>query len=76
MSCSNLIVEVETDASIDNAPTEAESQLAEFGLAGYRSVLVVPSTDSDAVSDFEQRINDNLDGHVYVETPSSVTRLL
>jgi hypothetical protein len=77
-SATNLIIEVETEDSIKNAPSDAESQLGEFCLSGYRSVLVVPADDADTVTDFQTRINESsqITGEIFVETPNSVAQLL
>jgi hypothetical protein len=70
---SNLIVEVETEDTLDD---EAISQLDEFRLRGYRRVLVAPNGDSETVSEFEQRLNDEIPGRITVATPQTVTDLL
>jgi hypothetical protein len=65
----NLIVEVETSDSLDS---DAEEQLEEFRLQGYKRVLVVPSSAAD---DAEAFVGD-LDGQISVTTPSDVVELV
>lgn len=73
MVTSNLIVEVETEDTLDD---DALSQLNEFRLQGYRRVLVVPNGDSETVSKFERRLNDEIPGKITVATPEKVPELL
>lgn len=75
-SVSNLMVEVETDGSIDASATEAKRQLEAFATRGYKNVLVVPDAQTQAVREFEERLNKELRGTIYVETPTSVVNLL
>lgn len=75
-SVSNLMIEVETDGSLDDGGAEAKRQLEEFATCGYKNVLVVPDVDTDVVEEFEEQLNRELRGTIYVETPSTVTRLL
>lgn len=75
-SVSNLMVEVETDGSLDGGASEAKRQLEAFATRGYKNVLVVPDVDTDVVSEFEAQLNEELSGTIYVETSTSVTNLL
>jgi len=73
MATNNLIIEVETEDTLDD---EAISQLDEFRLRGYRRVLVVPNGDSETVSEFEQRLNEEIPGKITVATPGTAANLL
>lgn len=75
-SASNLMIEVETDGALDGGAAEAKRQLEAFATRGYKNVLVVPDVDTDVVSEFEEQLNQELRGKIYVETSSSVTDLL
>lgn len=72
-AANNLIIEVETEDTLDG---EALDQLDEFRLQGYRRVLVVPDGNSEAVSEFEADLDDEVPGVINVATPDTVTELL
>ena len=74
----NLVVEVETKSSLDDESEAAESQLEDFARPVYRRVLVVPddAVDESVVSEFEERLNEEVSGTIHVETPSTVASLL
>ena len=75
-SASNLMLEVETDAALDDNGNEAKDQLKAFATPGYKNVLVVPDTGTEAVSAFESQLNSQLNTRIYVETPRTVASLL
>lgn len=75
-SASNLIVEVETASSLENSGYEAIQQLEAFGTRGYKNVLIVPDTGNRIVDEFGNRIDREVNGRVYVATPSSIVNLL
>lgn len=74
----NLIIEVKTGNSIEKNGSEAKSQIDDFSTPSYRRVLVVPGVDFDAVhvDEFEEQIDEDIDGNVHVATLSGVIRLL
>ena len=74
----NLIIEVETGDSIEANGSEAQSQLEDFSIPGYRRVLVVPDADFDTahVDEFEDHLDEEIDGELYFATPSGVVDLL
>ena len=74
----NLIIEVETGDSIEANGSEAQSQLEDFSIPGYRRVLVVPGADFDTahVDEFEDHLDEEIDGELYFATPSGVVELL
>jgi hypothetical protein len=74
----NLIVEVETAASLESNPGEAESQLRDFSTSGYRRVLVIPPSESEAesVESFIENEFDAMPGKLYMATPDGVTEYL
>lgn len=76
-SVNNLIVEVETADSLEQARATARQQVAAFSKRGYRRILVVPpgKEDVDAVREFLEEFAD-LDGQLYLSDPDSVTQFL
>ena len=74
----NVIIEVETGDSIEANGSEAQSQLEDFSIPGYRRVLVVPDADFDTahVDEFEDHLDEEIDGKLYFATPSGVVELL
>lgn len=75
-SVSNLMIEVETDGSINTSAAEAKRQLEAFATRGYKNVLVVPDVQTQVVREFEEKLNSELRGTIYVETPTNVVDLL
>lgn len=74
----NIIIEVETGDAIEQNGSEAKKQIDDFSIPGYRRALVVPDADFDAVhvEEFEDDLDVELSGDVYVATPSGVPDLL
>ena len=74
----NLIIEVETGDSIKESSSAAKSQIDDFSIPGYRRALVVPGADFDAVhvDEFEEHLDEEIDGEFYVATPEGVVDLL
>ncbi|MDB2246070.1 MULTISPECIES: hypothetical protein [Halorubrum] len=75
---SNLIIEVETGDSIKDSSSAAKSQIEDFSIPSYKRVLVVPGADFDAVhvDEFEEHLDEEIDGEFYFATPDGVTDLL
>lgn len=69
---------METGDSIARDGSEAKSQLEDFGIPGYRRVLVVPDADFEAieVNDFAEQVDADISGEFYVATPTGVSDLL
>lgn len=65
----NLIIEVETPASLEDEGTEALSQLQAFRVNWAHRVLVVPDDCADVGDEFGEEI----DGRLTVTTPSRLT---
>jgi len=68
----NLVVEVETDGSLDG---DAESQLADFSTSGYTRVLVVPEGVINDGAQFLEGIDADTE-NVVVAEPSEVANLV
>ena len=74
----NLIIEVETGDSIEDNSSAAKSQIEDFSVPSYRRVLVIPDADFNAVhvDEFEEHLDEEIDGEFYVATPEGVVDLL
>ena len=68
----NLIIEVETTDVIENDQSHVINQVSGFKKNGYTRVLIVPADAVDAAEELVGEIN----GVVYVRTPSSVAELV
>lgn len=71
----NLVVEVETADSLQDARAEARAQLQAFASPGYRRVLVVPEGASEVAVNAVQDWPIDED-NIYVANPSTVADAL